>query len=186
VWAGDGSGRCRVVGRCGAIGPAGHEAFADDEARLQPFATVIPQSVSMLTSLRRRAATFSAKCLPGPTRHGAVVLVDDAGRRAYAARWVKHCWQPPELGRRRQRELGRTEVHSEVGDVEARIAEALLPLTRPRSASGPTAYIPRHLVEHAAAGGFLPYVDADSLRPVLGSARGDGGVAAQWRQVAYR
>ena len=87
-------------------------------------------------------------------------------------------------------------MHSEVGDVEARIAEALLPLTRPRSASGPAAYVRRHLVEHAAAGdvldgrilngGFLPYVDADRLRRVLGSAHGDGGVAAQWRQVAYR
>ena len=66
----------------------------------------------------------------------------------------------------------------DIQETEARIADALLPLTRTRTepgrARGPAPYLRRHLVEHAAAGGilngstltadFLPYADADRVR----------------------
>ncbi len=87
--------------------------------------------------------------------------------------------------------------------VEARIAESLLPLTRVREVGGqvlpPAPYVRRHAVEHAAAGGvldgrylsagFLPFVDAARLRPLLaGRAVGtepSSGLADVWRRAAY-
>ena len=91
----------------------------------------------------------------------------------------------------------------DVAEVEARIAEALLPLIAPQRVGSallpPPAYVRRHLVEHAAAGGvlddrvlsetFLPFVDATRLRPLQPSPavseRGNALLRA-WRHAAHR
>jgi hypothetical protein len=75
-------------------------------------------------------------------------------------------------------------VSPAAGDIpttEARIAEVLGGFVRPGRAA--PAYVRRHLVEHAAAGGvldgrvltfeFLPYVDPARLRPLLSAAGPD-------------
>ena len=87
--------------------------------------------------------------------------------------------------------------------VEARIAEALLPLTALHRVGSavlpPHSYVRRHLVEHAAAGGvradrvlseaFLPFVDATRLRPLEAAPAGTERAAAlrrAWRHAAHR
>ncbi|WP_410597348.1 hypothetical protein [Amycolatopsis sp. lyj-23] len=75
--------------------------------------------------------------------------------------------------------------------VEARIAIALADLLTPGT---PPAYVRRHIVEHAAAGGvlddrfldpaFLPYFDAARLRSVTGQVpAGDHPLVRLWRQT---
>lgn len=70
-------------------------------------------------------------------------------------------------------------MDEDVAEVEARLARALLPLTSYQRVGSallpPPAYVRRHFVEHAAAGGvlddrvlsetFLPFVDAARLGP---------------------
>lgn len=90
--------------------------------------------------------------------------------------------------------------------VEARIAEELLRLTRPRRVGSqvapPAPYGRRHAVEHAAAGQmlderylsaeFLPFVDAARLRPLVADRRrgnqsslGRPGLMEVWRRAAH-
>jgi hypothetical protein len=73
----------------------------------------------------------------------------------------------------------------DVAAIEARIAEELLRLTRPRRVGNqvlpPPSYVCRHAVEHAAEGQvlddrllsaeFLPFIDAGRLRPLLSARR---------------
>ncbi|MFG2042163.1 hypothetical protein, partial [Dactylosporangium sp. NPDC048998] len=85
-------------------------------------------------------------------------------------------------------------------EVQVRITDALAGLLSNRSgASGatPAAYVRRHLVEHAAAGGvlderiltprFLPYVDAPRLRGLTPTWHTSAGVALwrAWRHIAH-
>ena len=92
--------------------------------------------------------------------------------------------------------------HGNVAEVEARIADELARLIQPERLAGrraPSAYVRRHLVEHAVAGGvldqrilsvdFLPFADAGRLRALTAGpafSAGDAGPLLQlWRRAAH-
>ncbi|HEX6075961.1 MAG TPA: hypothetical protein VFZ32_11950, partial [Micromonosporaceae bacterium] len=94
------------------------------------------------------------------------------------------------------------ESHDEIAEVEARITGELTRLIEPGRMAGrptlPPAYVRRHLVEHAAAGGvlderiltadFLPFVDAGRLRALTAgdaSAGDAGSLLRVWRRAAH-
>src|SRR4051794_17856120 len=109
----------------------------------------------------------------------------------------------PAVGSTRTPSLEGIWMIEDVAGVEARIAEALLPLTAPQRVGStvlpPPPYVRRHLVEHAAAGevlddrvlfeAFLPFVDAPRLRPLQPTPETSERAAAlrrAWRHAAHR